>query len=165
MQSRKLELNPTADIVPNQGLGGLTLRINIQEIDHLLTDLLLRGREGFFHLASVFEARYKFEDYGIEVAVDVRNGKIFKLIARPGYGGKLFSKIKTGMRVKDAMNLEPRLYYDEAEEKVLCKDVSGVTIDIREINPNPEAVPSLNIYTISVYAEESMTLQGQSGCW
>ena len=164
MKTKDIDLRLDAEIVPNQGLGNLTLRSHISDLEDLLVGLGVY-EEGSFRLASPFEARYRLGRGEIEVAVDVRNGKIFKLIAYEGYRGKLFGKIAAGMLVGDAMRLEPKLYYDEAEEAVLCRGVSGLTIDVPEIDPPAELVPGMPIKAIAVYAEEINTLQGNSGRW
>lgn len=159
-----LDLHLGADILPNQGLGGLTLRSNIRDFENLLSGLGV-WQEGSFKLVSPFEARYTFGNGAIEVAVDVRNGKVFKLTAYAGYQGRLFNKITVGMSVQHAMKLEPRLFYDEAEEVIFCKDVQGLVIDIPEIDPPPNLVQKMTIYAISVYAEEIMTGPGLKGEW
>lgn len=164
MKTRNIDLRLDAEIIPNHGLGNLTLRAHISDIEVLLVGLGVY-EQGSFSLVSPFEARYRLGRGEIEVAVDVRNGKIFKLIAYEGYRGKLFGKITAGMRVGDAMRLEPRLYYDEAEEAVLCRGVSGLTVDVPEIDPPAELVPGMQIKAIAVYAEEIDTLQGNAGRW
>lgn len=158
------ELQFDAAIVPNHGLGGLMLRSNIRDFEPLLTGIGA-WKEGSLYLASPFEARYRLGKGEVEIAVDVRNGKIFKLIAGAGYKGKLFDKITVGMRVRDALEVEPRLFYDEAEEAILCRDVQGVTVDVPEIDPPLNLVPEMNIHSISVFANEILTLQGQQGTW
>jgi hypothetical protein len=157
------ELNLDAEIIPNQSLGGLTLRtklIDIQNIVHPWAQ-----SKGSYHLSRPFEALYRPGNGEIEIGVDVRNGKVFRLTAREGYRGNLFGKVTVGMKVSEAMQLEPRLFYDEADWLIRCKGADGLSIDISEIDPPPELVPGLVISAISVYALESMTLQGQNGDW
>lgn len=164
MKTMNTDLRLDAEIIPNHGLGNLTLRAHISELEELLVGLGV-FEEGSYSLVSPFEARYRLGRGEIEVAVDVRNGKIFKLIAYEGYRGKLFGKITAGMLVGDAMTLEPKLYYDEVEEAVLCRGVPGLTIDVPEIDPPAELVPGMRIKAIAVYAEEINTLQGNWGRW
>lgn len=159
-----MELQLEADISPNQELGGLNLRSSIKDLEHLLVGLGV-WQEGSFELISPFEARYRLMEGAIEIAVDVRNGKVFKLTACAGYKGKLFGKITVGMSVRQAMALEPSLYYDEAEELILCKGIKGLSIDVPEVDPPPDKVPGMLIHAISVYAEEIMTGPGQKGDW
>lgn len=162
MENTKLQLD--AEIIPNHGLGNLKLRLSICDLVELVTGLGVY-KSGSFYLASPFEARYRLGEGQVEIAVDVRNGKVFKLIAYAGYKGKLFNKITVGMQVHQAMKLEPRLFYDEAEEVILCRGVQGLTIDIPEIDPPPNLVPEMEIKAISVFAEEINTLQGMKGHW
>lgn len=89
----------------------------------------------------------------------------FKLIAQEGYAGKLFGTIEVGMNVGEAMSLEPRLFYDEVEEGLYVRGCAGVTLDVPEIDPPPEEVPSYPISAISVYAKEAVSPEGQRGNW
>ena len=160
MKGLKLDLD--ADIFPNEGLGGLKLRVNVSRLERI---------EGFpfkqdsYYLVSPFEARYRLGEGAIEAAVDIRSGKVFKLSAMSGYSGKLFGKIFVGMPIKEAMKIEPGFFYDEAEEVIVCKGVPGLTIDIPEIDPPVEKVPHMSIYAISVFVENILTLSGQEGNW
>jgi len=113
-------------------------------------------------MASPFEARYSFGDGSVQAAVDVRNGRIFKLIASKSYQGG-FGAIHLGMLVSDAMLADPRLHYSEAEECILCRGVSGITVNVPVIDPDPSEVPALRISDITVYAVEIETLEGQDG--
>ena len=87
------------------------------------------------------------------------------LSACNGYRGSLFGKIFVGMKVKDALEAEPRLYYDEAEEMILCMGCEGLSLDISEIDPPIDIVSEMTISAINVYAVETRTLQGQGGEW
>jgi hypothetical protein len=158
------KLNLDAPILPNEGLGGLKLRARIIDVQECFVSLGLIGKEAF-ELVSPFDARYHLADKKVTVGLDVRNGKIFMLSAKTGYRGLLFGKIKVGMRVEDAFKLNPSLYYDEAEEMILCRDYEGVSIDIPEIDPPPETVPQMTISAINVFAAETRTLKGQNGYW
>jgi hypothetical protein len=151
-------------ILPNQGLAGLKLRTKLIDIQDLFIGLGIT-KAGSFNLVAPFDARYHLGNGEVTVAVDVRNGKIFMLSACRGYSGALFGQIFVGMKVSDAIAIEPRLYYDEAEGMILCKGVQGVSIEIPKIDPPPELVPEMTISAINVYAEETFTLEGQSGRW
>ena len=152
-------------IAPNEGLGGLKLRTPLAELQHLLwrTDVQKGDARDWYRLDNLYEARY---DIGpVLVGVDVRNGKVFKLVAQEGYAGKLFDTIEVGMNVGEAMSLEPRLFYDDIEEGLYVRGCAGVTLDVPEIDPPPEEVPSYPISAISVYAKEAVSPEGQSGNW
>lgn len=159
-----LRLDLDAEIVPNQSLGGLQLRTNIGDLSQSILSLI-NANEASFELAYPFEARYKLAKGALEIAVDVQNGKIYKLVAGKGYKGRLFKGISVGMSVADAMATEPRLYYSETEEGILCRGVEGVFIDIPEIDPPAELVPTLTISAISVFASDARTAAGFRGNW
>ena len=153
-----------APIVPDEGLGGLELRTKITDIQELFMGLGLY-QSGICELIAPFEARYSLGKGEVQVGVDVRNGKIFKIIAGPGYQGLLFGKISVGMGVGEAMRQEPCLHYDDAEEAVLYRGCPGVMLDVPESDPFPETVPTLQISAISVYAVEAFSRDGQKGHW
>lgn len=153
-----------ADIIPNQALGGITLRSNISDLEEGLAGLGA-WKPGSFELVAPFEAKYKLGNGEIELYVDIRNGKIFKLAAGKGYRGKFCGNISIGMAVRQAMAIEPRLYYDESNELILCKDIAGLAMGVPEIDPLPETVPDMNIESIIVYATEIDTPRGQRGEW
>ncbi len=151
-------------IIPNEGLGGLKVRARLADLQDLFMGLGLY-KKGECHLEGPFEARYRLGDGEIEVSVDVRNGKVFKLTAGPGYQGLLCGKISVGMVVEEAMRREPGLRYDEVEEAILYDGCPGVLLDVPEIDPLPETVPALMISAISVYASEAFSAAGQQGNW
>jgi hypothetical protein len=158
------DMDLTAPIIPNEGLGGIPLRAAIIDIQNIFSGLGVLTA-GHFNLHSPFDARYYLGKGEIVVCVDVRNGKIFMLSACEGYKAGLWGKIFIGMKVSDALKLEPQLFYDEAEEVILCKDCPGLSIDISEIDPPVELVPELTITAINVYADEIWTSPGQKGRW
>jgi hypothetical protein len=158
-----VEINTLEPIVPNHSLGGLRLRTHLSEIDELILGLGVT-RPGCYEMASPFEARYSFGDGSVQAAVAVRNGRVFKLIASKSYQGG-FGVIHLGMLVREAMLADPRLYYSEAEEYILCRGVVGITLSVPVIDPDPSQVPALCISGITVYAVEIETLEGQDGHW
>jgi hypothetical protein len=159
-----MRLHPDADIIPNHSLGGLKLRTRLYDVQDLIVGVGMLGKVSFA-LTGPFVAVYRFADSEIALAVDVRNGQIFRLTAYPGYRGSLFGKLRVGMRVAEAMELDPRLFYNEAEGFICCSGVAGLVIDIPEIDPPPDQVPQMMISAISVYAAEINTLEGQRGKW
>ena len=143
------------------------MRTSVADLQDLLGEIHLSrlGKKGrhWYKLVDLYEARY---DLGpVAVAVDIRNGKVFKLIAQGGYKGQLLGNIEVDMNVGEAMRLEPNLYYDEAEEGIFVWGSPGVVLDVPAIDPYPEEVPSHPISAISVYAEEAFTPEGQRGRW
>lgn len=153
-----------APIIPNHSLGGFTLRNPIRDYQEHFTTLAVAG-EMVYKLPRLFEARYQLAHGAIAVACDVRNGKIFRVSAYEGYQGLLFDKIALGMSVREAIALVPELYYDEAEETILCKGCEGVALDVQEIDPPPELVKDLTLHAINVFAPEIMNRRGQDGVW
>lgn len=164
--SASAQLKINEPIRPGQGLGGLRLRTEIGDYQDLILEKV-SDETCTCELIRPFEARYAFEQGVIQVAVDVRNSKIFKLIAGHGYEGLLFGKIKVGMTVAEAMSLDSDLYYDEVEEAVLHRrpEGRGVVIDVPEIDPPPHMVPGLRISHISIHIEELTEPQAQRGSW
>jgi hypothetical protein len=144
-----------APIIPKQSLGGFKLRTHIEELEDIIFGLGV-WKEGSCKLMPPFEARYTFGKGEVEIAVDVRNGKIFRISAHTGYKGKLFNQIGIGMPVREVFELEPKLYYDEPEEMILHHDILGISLDIFDIDPPPALVPNMNIDAISVYDVEAI---------
>ncbi len=151
-RKNSMKLNLRGAIVPNVGLGGLRLRVHVSEMDDLVRGLGVT-HPGSYKLAAPYEARYTFAAGAVEAAVDVRNGRVFKLIAGPGYEGN-FQGLRIGMLVRDAIRLNPSVYYDEAEELLMIRGIEGITLDVPEIDPPPSIVPGMRIAAISVYAVE-----------
>lgn len=149
------ELRIDDPIIPGDRLGGFVLRTRVAEIQTLIYRIhWIQQRESkWYDLAKPFDARYRIGP--VELCVDIRNGKIFQLNAFEGYIGTLFGSISVGMLVSEAMALERRLYYDEVEERLQVQEVSGVSLEVPEVDPDPQLVPSLPIRAISVFAEEA----------
>ncbi len=163
-----LSLATDSPIVPDQGLGGLKLRSLLVDIQGLLEAQYIQQLpdlpdRAWYRLEKPFEAIYRVGP--VEIAVDVRNGKVFRLSAFAGYRGKLFGKIRVGMLVRDALAQDQRLYYDEAEELLLFRGVEGVSLDVPEVDPDPAEVSRFPISAISVFAREITTPEGLMGRW
>jgi hypothetical protein len=153
-----------APIVPNVGLGGLVLRTKLSDIQDLVRGVGLY-KAGQAELIAPFEARYSLGIGEVEVCVDIRNGKVFKLIAGRGYQGSLLEKIAVGMKVQEAMTFVPELYYDEREEGIFLKGYPGVQVDVPEIDPLPKSVPEMQIKAICVFISEIDSPEGRAGTW
>lgn len=158
-------LSGDADIVPNVGLGGLQVRAALAEVQDLVDSLPGSETATSYRMVGPFECRYTFKAPPVELGVDTRNGRIAKLIALPGYNGSLFGRIRVGMSVDTVMRLDPGIYYDEAEELLLCRDAAGIALDVEVVDPEPSTVRSLRVASITVYAEETMSAAGQRGEW
>jgi hypothetical protein len=147
-------IDENAPIVPDMELGGVRLRLPIEMIDPILRRLPERYTStiNWFQCSPPWEVRYVLGS--VVVAADVRTGRIFKVTALPGYHGKYRSGLHVGMRVLDAQQVEPELYYDEASELLYIKGMQGIAFDVPEIDPDPQKVPFMLISAISVYASE-----------
>lgn len=160
-------LDLDAPIVPEQSLGGLTLRSHISELQDLIQSMIYTSTFTFGPMgpAAPFFMTYKFFGGTLQVDVDVRNGKIFQLTAKEGYRGLLFGDVGVGMRVRDVLERHPDLYYDEAEEVILSHTIEGVCLVVPDIAPPPELVPDMEIADIGVYIEEIWMLNYARGNW
>lgn len=153
-----------APIVPNRGLGGIDLRTPIRHLNDYIP-LLGVALDGSFFLRHPFEAVYSVCENSIQICVDVRNGKIFKLTALAGYGGKLVPGLTVGMTVREAMKVDHFVYYNESLEVLQIRNRIGISMDLPVVDPPVEKVQDLAISAISVYAEECFTPAGQRGDW
>lgn len=153
-----------ARIIPDRSLGGLELRTPILQLGDLLRGLGV-SRKGSYELVNVYEARYSLGDGSVCSCFDVRNGKLFKLIATNNYKGSFQGRIYVGQVVEEAMHADPRLYYWQPEECILCHSENGIRFEVPITDPDPSDVPSLRISSIVVYATEIETIQGQEGKW
>jgi hypothetical protein len=146
-------LDEEAPIIPDVGLGGVHLRLPIAMINPILRRLPERYTSTrWFESSPPWEVRYILGS--VVVAADVRTGRIFKVSALPGYRGGYHDRLHVGMRVQDAQQVEPALYYDEASELLYIKGVQGIAFDVPEVDPDPLKVPFMPISAISVYASE-----------
>jgi len=166
-----LKTNNHAEIIPDNCLGGIELRVSIDDIEN---DLRLMSVEDYnsekLNLSPPVinpncTSDYFVEDLPIRISTDNRNKKIFRITAYKGYEGKLFGKIFVGMTVENAFSACPDLYYNEAEEVILCKGVKGISIALPIEDPLPNELPPLRIYAISVFASETYSLKGIEGSW
>lgn len=157
-------INTDAPILPDVGLAGLSLRSPIIEAaPHI--DRARNCGELVYELPTPYEARYRMRGIPVEIGVDVRNGKIFRLTAYEGYLGTLFGRVRVGMRAVDVLSNDPRLYFDEAEGMILCEGVPGVCLELSDADPIADWVNVMSIDAISVYAQEITTRAGFDGTW
>ncbi|MEM7144293.1 MAG: hypothetical protein AAF591_04115 [Verrucomicrobiota bacterium] len=92
-----------------------------------------------------FYVRYE-QPYTMTVVVHVLNGKIIKLGALREYQGAMPNGIRVGMVLVDAMEIEPRIYFDEFDEQLYIKQIPGITFE----RPDPRDRDS-RIEAISVF--------------
>jgi len=153
-----------APILPGESLGGIRVGDPVRRYAEDFLRYELR-REISFRMVGLFEATYILANGAIEVAVDVRNGKIARVTAARGYTGMLDNGVHVGMTVREAMAVDNRLHYDEPSELILRRGESGLSLALAERDPFPDAVPALRIVAISVYHPVLDTKAGQTGDW
>ncbi len=162
MKATLAELQLDAPIRPAQGLGGIVIGAPISGIATLLQRSRLQGILDA-RVVNLFDASYSLP--AVEIGVDIRNGKIYRITAKSGYAGTLFGSIRVGMNAGHAMLLVPSLYYDEPREVLLCAGVQGVALELSAIDPDPTDVPGLAITGVSVFTPDVETPLGQMGHW
>jgi len=77
----------------------------------------------------------------------------------------LFNKIKIGDSLQDVIKTGEGFYYDEREDTILSSKHPGVSLDLDVADYLATDVINPKIESISVFAKESMTLEGQRGKW
>jgi len=80
------EVDIEAPILPGVGLGGYRVGIRLAEIQESVHGLGLT-LQGSIRVVQYFEARYILGRGEVQIGVDIRVGKVFKVIAGPGYLG------------------------------------------------------------------------------
>jgi hypothetical protein len=157
------QFDRAAPIVPNRGLGGLQLRVSLASLQSFLAGLGVFDR-GAYGLVAPFDARYRMDDYCVEIAADPRNGRVFRLSALPGYEGLLLGGIRVGMSVQDAIRIAP-FELNEMEGVLELTSAPGVVLEVDDPDPDPRLLARLPVARISVFAVEIESLAGQSGEW
>lgn len=154
-----------APILPNESLGNIVLRENIKVLLQTFkfeNIVYLSERENIYSKTVTI---YKIFNDAINIAVDNRNSKIFRISASKGYEAKLFDKIMIGDTLFDVIEKEKSFYYSERDDVVLSKKFPGVSLDLEISDFLFSDIKNPKIEYISVYAVESMTVQGQMGNW
>lgn len=158
-------ININAPIIPNESLGGVKLRENKNSLIEL------------FNLNNIsYEVSNENEDNKrvslfsileeiIIVYVDNKNSKIFRVTAKAGYFARLFDKIKIGDTLQEILNCDEGFFYDEREDTILSSKHHGISLDLDVADYLATDVINPKIESISVFAEESITLEGQRGKW
>src|SRR5690554_1362661 len=94
-------IDKDAPILPWKSIGGIHLYTKISE---LRKNLEQHG--GQPKLLGKFIIKYEINE-SVELWFNVINGKLFKITALSNYTGKLFDKIKIGMKIEDVLKIEP----------------------------------------------------------
>lgn len=137
-------------ILPAVGLGGLRIGDPVISLERLLNRLPDRftGLEWALYI-PLWELRFKLGQ--VDSGVDIRSGRIFKLIARQGYRGELFDCLRVGMTVSQARQFKPELQFDEPSSCYVFPGCPGLAIDVGIDDPDPSVAEFMPIAAISVY--------------
>ena len=154
-----IALDLDAPIISGASLGGLTIPIHITKLRDLLIPMSYKsdfscGSPGRF---ALFTMRYQLFGGALKIDVDVRNGNVEQLLAGEGYRGSLLDTFSIGMTVRDAMILEPNLYYNEALSTIEFEGIPGVGMDVPVYDPFPHEVPDMIISAIYVFVPEMVS--------
>ena len=152
------------NIIPNISLEEFKLRISTRNILDYLENVHNKNNLDF-KLINPYVALYTIKNRFIEIAIHLKVCKVQRISYIGEDKSVNWNNIHIGMKVSEALKLEPRLFYYERNLILLVNEVPGIAFDISEYDPEPEDVPNSFITGISVYAEESLTPQGESGNW
>ncbi|MCQ4637787.1 hypothetical protein NE619_13715 [Anaerovorax odorimutans] len=144
---RKIDI--TAPIIPWEGLGGIKLYSHIRELKELVESENTKASIPF----GLF-LRYDIDEK-ISLHFNIYNGKLYKITALEKYRGKLFDQIYIGQSIKETLELEPSLIYDDFEEVYESK--KGVFIETDPITDN--------VLWISVFIRELYSDGFGEGLW
>lgn len=103
-------INKYAPIVPYREMGGIKLYSTIKQLAPILTDASVKVR--VLHNRWII---YNINDV-IELYFHLMNGKLFRICTMKNYRGKLFDKIRVGMRKTTMLKIESSFFYDDMDE-------------------------------------------------
>lgn len=113
-----------AEIIPNRSLGGIILRTPLKILLNDIERTYLLPKEFDYEIPNPGLVVYTFNN-GITIDADIRAGKVRQIGSGINYDNDYYG-VRVGMKVSDAMNVLPELYYDEAESVIYCKGVEGI---------------------------------------
>ena len=130
---RKENIDISAPIIPGESIGGIPLYSHIRDYRDLVNSFEYcekkTGKDLSHSFFGTFEIAYEYKDI-MTLVFSIINGKLLIIIAQKGYNGLLFDKIRVGMNIKEAMKLEPRIYFDNVhEEYYLVKGEKGIMLE------------------------------------
>ncbi|MBN8585920.1 MAG: hypothetical protein J0M37_12590 [Ignavibacteria bacterium] len=158
-------ININAPIIPNESLGGIKLRENKNSLIGQLKQNKISYEVSYENEDNKRVSLFSILEEIIIVSVDNKNSKIFRVTANAGYIACLFDKIKIGYTLQDVINTGEGFYYDEREDTILSSKHHGVSLDLDVPDYLATDVINPKIGSISVFAEDSMSLEGQRGKW
>lgn len=139
-----------APIRPGASIAGIELGSRIADVSDPLFSVSIPDKTRY-ELLMPYQAWYRLANGLVGVFADVRTGIVFKLSAYPGYTGKLFGKIIPGMALSDVIAADPRFYYDEGHDLVLCKGIGGLELELSQDDPAPDDLLQLPVIAITVW--------------
>lgn len=148
-----MNIRTDAPIHPGSSLGGIHLGGWIGDVSDPLFSVSIPDRTRY-ELLMPYQAWYRLGNGTVGVFADVRTGKIFKLGAYAGYAGKLFEEIAPGMLLADVIVADPRFYYDQAQDLVLCDGVGGLELELSQDDPPLNQVLHLPVVAITIWDAE-----------
>ncbi len=160
-----MEINISADILPDNSLGNITLRDNLKNLINILKQNRIDFNASYANTYNKRVLLYSIFDGIIVIAIDNINNKIFRITANNGYKGKLLNRFQIGDTYNNVCNSEYGFYYDEQEDTILSNSIPGVSLDLEVTDYLDTDIKDPKIENISVFAVESVTLDGQRGNW
>lgn len=151
-------------IVPNCNVENIFLRKKITEYSEMLAQQKSHGLLEFEE-PDEYTGCYHLKGLYLEIYVDKRNEKIYKIAVLKGFSGAFEEKIRLGMTIPDACEKDPRLYFKESESIMLFKGIEGICIDLGVDDPWPDELDDLCVDSIIVFATEAFTFEGLKGHW
>ena len=135
---KKEDIDITAPILPGKSIGGIPLYAHIRDYQDLVNSFEYfeqkTGKDLSLSFYGTFSIGYEYKGI-LTLVFSIMNGKLFKIIAWKGYQGLLFDKIKVGMNIKEAMKLEPRIYFDDVhEEYYKVKGEKGIILETHPLS-------------------------------
>lgn len=154
-----------APILPNESLGNILLRETKDNLLNIFNKNKIIYNTSYEKENDTRVLLYTILNDSITVAVDNRNSKIFRITAKDGYKGRLINKIKIGDTLSDVFEIDESFKYSERDDAVLSDKFPGVSLDLEVSDYLISTLKNPKVQYISVFAVESMTVEGQSGNW
>lgn len=143
-------MNLNADIIPSVSLGGFVIGRPISEYLDYLEKYYLLNKLDYFQ-TDIYSVQYIVTNVPVEVYVDIRDGRIYKISAVKGYKGKYADLIKVGMSAQKILELGKHFYYDECDQGIFSNEIDGIVFELNDEDPYYEEIESLNIEAITVF--------------
>ena len=155
--------NLNAPIIPNQSAGGFQIGKHISQYAADIQQFFYKSSEGTdisARLYSKFRIQYRWEE-NILLDFDIITGQLLLIGVLSNYKGQLLGKISLGMTIKEALIIEPNLYYDDFEAGYFLDDENGKQLGISiflEEEADHLKLPNNRIVEISIFRHELMII-------